>query len=175
MKTTTTYLNFGGFYQSIHTLFIESQIEQYEEPCETTGETTEFNSYSELTNAYSKEYVNFINELIDSNFEYDHLSSPKFYNFETDVIVINGAPSDFLKVFKYIRENDLTQQAYEKLRETTTACPGYMPFFSFSDMFKTENRDKLIQTLLQVICETSEDEFAQYYDFNSMYELVYQY
>jgi len=172
---TNFYINFGGFYYSIHSANIDIMIEQYEEPNETDGTVIEFDNYNELCIEYSKEYVEFLNELLNTDIDFISLESPKFYNYSTDKIKAEISKEDVLKVFKYIKENDLKIDITERIKEVTTSVSGYIPFYSYEDIFKHENIDILIQCIFDVICNNTGEEFLNYYDRNYMYELIYQY
>lgn len=173
-----TDIYFGGFYDSIHSYNIDSQIEQYIEPTEDERQANEqilkFDSYKELLVLYSKKYIDFLNELIGTDLQFIHLYSPREYNFQTDSITVECSDSDLLKAIKYAKENDLKKDIFELIKEDTTSRSGYIPFKCYSDFFMSDNRGLLAREIFQIICENSESEFESFYDLNCMYELIYR-
>jgi predicted transcriptional regulator len=173
-----TDIYFGGFYGSIHSYNIDSQIEQYNEPNEDEQQENEqllkFDSYKELLILYSKKYIDFLNELIGTDLQFIELYSPREYNFETDSITVDCSDRDLLKAIKYAKENDLKKDIFELIKEDTTARSGYIPFKSYSDLFMSDNRELLAREIFQVICENSDREFDSFYDLKCMYELIYR-
>ena len=110
-------VRFGGFYYSIHKDFIEYAIESY-----NSNESGEMGAglddviydlsyddfHKKLEMLYLSDYVDMINEFLETDFKLDSLWSPKFYNFETDEMLLAGFVSgDMNKIRKFIIKNGL--------------------------------------------------------------------
>ena len=87
-------IRFNGFYDSIHTERIESDIELY-----FNGDVEKIDNlninYNKLFNEYSKALVSDFNKFIieeyklNLNMEFVELLSPRYYNYSTDQLVVN--------------------------------------------------------------------------------------
>lgn len=158
-------VNFGGFYGSLHEGRIDSIVEQ------GIGNYDEHLDYKLIHKTYSKKFVDFLNDELDTKIVFEELHSPREYNFHTDVIYANCGNSDALKILRYTLEN-YRDELKERIEDKTTSKSGYIAFYSYIDMLKRDNRDMLITSCLDVIIDNSEDEWEQYYDFHCVYDDV---
>lgn len=163
-------LNFGGFYGSIHDSNVDGMLESYFDYEDFNSDTV---NYRLIYIEYLKKYIEFLNSLMDTELKFMELVSPREYNFHTDIIEVLIHRSDILRVFDYIKENDLKSDVLERIKDATTSRPGYIPFFNYEDIFKKENRDKLLECIFDVICHDEENLFMDYYDFHNVYELLH--
>ena len=145
-----TNINFGGFYNSIHSDIIESYIEDYEYNWEDVN-------YTDTYKIYSESYIKVLNNILDTNIIFKTLNSPKFYNFTTDIINVEISKKDILKLFKYIKEEELKQEVLNHIKDISTSKSGYLALYNYKDFFKKENQDILIECLLDIILENLQD------------------
>jgi hypothetical protein len=164
--TIQTQINFGGFYNSYHDDLCQQAVGYSlgaDDP--ETGEIIyntdmeNFNEWQSVFVEYSKEYINKLNDELNISLKFDSLDSPKFYNFSTDVILASISIKDILKLFTYIKENDLKEKVYDLIKQKTTSVSGYSAFYSYCDFFKSENRYFLIECLIDVILETLNEDY----------------
>ena len=148
IKTT---VNFGGFYESIHSDIIDIYIEDREYNWEVVD-------YEATYKTYSKSYIKVLNNILDTNIIFKALNSPKFYNYSTDVINVEITKKDILKLFEYIRLNGFKQEVINIIKESSTSKDGYVAFYEYKDFFKKENLDILVECLLDVIIENLQDD-----------------
>ena len=141
-----TIVNFGGFYNSSHSDIIESYIEDMEYNWEAVD-------YTATYKIYSKSYIKVLNNILDTDIIFKALNSPKFYNYSTDIINVELSKKDILKLFKYIKEEDLKQEVFNIIKDASTSKSGYIAFYNYADFFKKENLGLLIQCLFDAIIE----------------------
>ena len=120
------FINFGGFYESIHSNIIDEQIEVQLEWCEDLQEDG-FDSvnWRETFIDYSKEYVYRLNEELDLNLSFVGLNSPKYYNYTTDKIIVKVNKEDKKTLSKYIYDIDFLDWADPRL----TSRDGFTSFY----------------------------------------------
>jgi hypothetical protein len=151
-------LNFGGFYESYHSDRVDSIIELFE--------VVEQNvNYKETYLNYSKCLVSAINSHLDIEMSFISLDSPKYYNYSTDKIIVDINKKDILKLFKYIKENDLKKEVIDKIVDVTTSKSGYVAFYQKEDFFKKENLNFLVETILEIIYDYIEEDVLYSFDF----------
>ena len=145
-----TNVNFGGFYYSVHSDIIDTYIEDYEYNWEDVN-------YEATNKEYSQSYVKALNNILDTNIIFKALNSPKFYNFTTDTINVEISKKDILKLFKYIKDEDLKQEVFNLIKDSSTSKNVYVAFYEYKDFFKKENLDILVECLLDIIIENLQD------------------
>ena len=145
-----TTVNFGGFYDSIHSDIIDTYVADMEYNWEEVN-------YNDTYKIYSKIYIKTLNNILDTNIIFKALNSPKFYNYTTDKINVEISKKDILKLFKYIKEEDLKQEVFNIIKDASTSKDGYVAFYNYADFFKKDNLDILIECLFDVIVENLED------------------
>ena len=81
-------IEFGGFYDSVHSSIIEDQIEfsaiDYKE--------VDFKGTHEN---YARNYLKALNDTLGLNLEFSSLWSPQFYNFQNDAIMSYISAKEF--------------------------------------------------------------------------------
>ena len=147
IKTT---VNFGGFYNSIHSDIIDTYVEDMEYNWENVD-------YISTYKEYSKSYIKVLNNILDTNIIFKALNSPKFYNYSTDTINVEISKKDILKLFKYIKDEDLKQEVFNIIKEASTSRDGYIAFYNYVDFFKKDNLGILAECLIDVILENLQD------------------
>jgi len=134
------YIQFGGFYSSVHSDYIDSLIESeigYDE--ESTFNYEDFD-YKSIYKQYCKYYLKYLFKQINEWYSIKltvkskdiGLFSPNFYNFETDEIiwdnVSNTNQKNLKRLFNMLFEDDVKFQEYIKINTTTR--DGYIPFYT---------------------------------------------
>ena len=146
-----TNINFGGFYNSIHSDIIDIYIEDMEYNWEAVD-------YKETYKIYSKNYIKVLNNILDTNLIFKALNSPKYYNFTTDIINVEISKKDILKLFKYVKDAELKEEVFNIIKDSSTSKDGYVAFYNYADFFKKDNLDILVECLLDVIIENLQDD-----------------
>ncbi len=119
-----------------------------------------YDTIRDLTNQlyeYSKSYIKVLNNILDTNIIFKALNSPKFYNYLTDKINVELSKKDILKLFKYIKEEELKQEVFNIIKDSSTSKDGYVAFYNYADFFKKDNLDILVECLIDVIIENLQD------------------
>ena len=146
-----TSINFGGFYYSIHRDILDSEIEGL------GYDDDEVINFEATHKAYCKNYIKVLNNILDTNIIFKSLNSPKYYNYTTDIINVEISKKDILKLFKYVKDEDLKQEVFNIIKDSSTSKDGYIAFYNYKDFFKKENLDILIECLFDIIVENLED------------------
>ena len=146
-----TNVNFGGFYNTIHSDIIDYYVEDMEYNWEKVD-------YEATYKIYSKSYIQVFNNILDTNLIFKALNSPKYYNFTTDVINVEISKKDILKLFKYVKDADLKEEVFNIIKDSSTSKDGYVAFYNYADFFKKDNLDILVECLLDVIIENLQDD-----------------
>ena len=118
-----THINFGGFYESIHSYYIDNNIEDFETV-----------DYTALQTIYGTAYVDMINEELGSEIKFIGIDSPREYNFTTDKLVVDVNAVSLQGIKAFIRENELKEEVQSLLDEVTTSRDGYIPFYTAEDV-----------------------------------------
>ena len=149
-------LNFGGFYDSIHSDIIDSQIEWY-----GSDDDGYYNWEDDLTNYektnknYAEAYIEIIKKyLFDNDVKVDmdfiEIDSPAYYNFATDLIIIKILSKEHQKkIIKFVKSKFKNELA-EYIKDTTTSRDGYMSFYTQKEVLKNKD-NKLIEACLEMI------------------------
>lgn len=141
---------FIGFYESIHSYNIDEYIEDREININEI-------EYKNLLIEYSKEYINKFNYEFDTNIIFEELISPKYYNYSTDKIYVSISNEDILSLIKYLKTTystlDYKELLQDKIKEVTTSRDGYIPYYSYKDIFKKDNRNIFISLIIDIIFE----------------------
>ena len=157
-----TQINFGGFYHTHHDDIVDQGVamsldcydyELGEVASDKLYDTATSEDWKNAQIDYCSQYVDMLNNELNTVIKVNSLDSPREYNFSTDVILANITRKDVLKLFKYVRDNDLKSELVENSERKTTSVSGYIPYYSYSDFFKVENRYHLVEALLDVIID----------------------
>tara|TARA_R110002020_G_scaffold84269_1_gene208870 strand:+ start:341 stop:835 length:495 start_codon:yes stop_codon:yes gene_type:complete len=157
-----TAIEFGGFYESIHSDNIENLIEAYEYDYDNID-------WDKTHDDYIKDYCyvlsSFILEEYDLDIDFKNISlySPRFYNYETDTIdcEINNQQVNRLNEI-FLKDNDFI----EYLKERTKSVSGYMSFYTYNQAIDNKD-DILITYVLEYICNNI-------YDYNNMTDVEFE-
>lgn len=149
-----TKVNFGGFYNSIHSEVIDNYIES----CEYDFENV---NYKATYKAYAKDYIKVLNNKLNTNITFKNLISPKYYNYSTDFINVEISKKDILKLFQYVRNEELKQEVFNIIKKSSTSRDGYIAFYNYKDFFKKDNLGLLLECLFDVIVDNLQDSIVE--------------
>jgi len=158
---TITKINFGGFYKSNHSYNIEEYVEDRELELSDP-------EHKSLLIEYCKEYINIINYELNTNMQFKELVSPKYYNFSTDYINVEVSNKDLLLIKEFLKEesnyldSDYKEDLKELIKENTTGRASYIPFYSYNDYFKKENKSLLFECYLDLLLRVKSIEILPY-------------
>ena len=163
-------LNFGGFYDSIHSDLIDTELEniletenlEYDQICD-------YIDFTAIHLEYSKRLVSNFNDEFDLNLKFEQLIQPKEYNFKTDEILVEMSMQDYNYLFLDTDQDELKH----KITKATTNRDGYLAFYNYSEML--DEPQFIAEFLLDIIMEgvdyASDDWF--YYDNQWFYDLIF--
>jgi hypothetical protein len=121
-------IEFGGFYDSVHSSIIEDQIE-------FSGIDYEEVDYKGTHENYARNYLKALNDTLGLNVEFSSLWSPLFYNFQTDTIM--GLIS--VKEFKELKEMMLENKEFIKWADKSSQSrDGFISFCSGIEELKKD-------------------------------------
>ena len=132
-------------------------------------------NYSVLQKEYSKRYIDFLNEFLKDNYAlnvslvFTGLYSPREYNFTTDEIEVNISDADAALIIDLFSKDE---DCISFIDDASSSCPGFASFYEGYNEVKKDNEAHL-RYIFKYIDSINDDEFEQYYDFNCMYELIY--
>lgn len=169
---------FSGFYHSIHDMYIDNHIEYEIDYLESElGYTDEqldiikdkfyMMDYAPIRKAICEHYIQAYNAVfydeynIHLDLEYSCLTSPKFYNFETDRLYALIDESIYNEVSALINSEDFKAMLKDKFK----AQSGFMPFQSTLDAI--DNNDTVLfsaELLEQLLPEETVINNYQYSD-----------
>ena len=169
MTIKNVALNFGGFYDSIHSELIDTEIEniletedlEYDQICD-------YIDFKAIHLEYSKRLVSDFNDEFDLDLKFEQLIQPKEYNFKNDEILVEMSMQDYNYLFLDTDQDGLKN----KITKATTNRDGYLAFYNYSEMLDEPQfiAEFLLDTLMADIDEIS-DWF--YYDNQWFYDLIF--
>ena len=131
MKLST--IPFHGFYESIHSMLIEDEVNSAfsdASGCEVNQNLVDrawdYVDYSAIRDAYSREYANHFALETGINCAFESLKSPREYNFMTDVIYINIAEAEVLRLYNEVDTAAMTAHCVD----TFTSRDGFSSFYN---------------------------------------------
>lgn len=159
-----TTINFGGFYNSHHDDIIERamaySIGAVDDMVEIDHDKlfdVEKAEWDTVKEEYSKEWLDMLNDETGTNMKFIALSSPQFYNYNTDVIIADISRKDTIQLFTYIRNNDLKREVFQRMKDVTSNHSGYHALYYYAELFYKENRSLLLQVIIDVIISAMEE------------------
>lgn len=144
-------IDFGGFYDSIHSDNIENRIEYFE--------IDENNvNYKETYNSYCIEFIDSLNDMLELELKFIQIDSPKFYNFTTDKIEAEINENDFNKLKDtYLNSNEFI----DYVNENSKSRDGFTSFYNgFNEVIKED--EILLQYMFNYILNEYADEIDNY-------------
>ena len=166
MKTT---IEFGGFYESIHSSHIDMMTENYfdDTPLQNDENNFDYFDWSAIHQSYIESYVNKLSEYITENYEIDidfkniSMDSPKEYNFATDVINCDVIKKQIELLNKELLKD---KKFLEYLKDSTQSYDGFMSFYTYEQAINNKD-DMLSVYVLRYISNQLNNEYLdiEYY------------
>ena len=175
LEYETTYIEFGGFYHSIHSNQIDGQLEmeiEAQEELEVEAENfhTYYSSweqvdfpatYQNYIENYCDEFENFIFQEYDLDVSFKKISlvSPREYNFVTDKIACEISKTQVNKLNEYF----LKDKEFDKfLLAATQSIDGFHSFYTYEEA--KNNRKEILSTyVLKFIADKFYENFEFFY------------
>tara|TARA_R100000388_G_scaffold31667_3_gene24790 strand:+ start:1962 stop:2558 length:597 start_codon:yes stop_codon:yes gene_type:complete len=149
IKDTEFALDFGGFYESIHTEYIDRHIEDLDV-------NWEYVDYKKTYENYAKCFVDYINFSLNKKLKYVELDSPKYYNFRNDKIIVSINEIDKYNLIQKYRNDD---QFVQWVNETSASKDGFISFCSGIDNLINEQHLLLEYIFTYILWHEEENEF----------------
>lgn len=125
---------FAGFYCSVHDMICDDQLAMIN--MDDHGDEVEVLSQSNVDwrvvrLAYVQAYIAEISEAIELPMSFGEMTSPKFYNFETDAIYADIPRSAFDELhMKTMLDPDLLESFRSHVHDALERRSGFIPFYS---------------------------------------------
>jgi len=151
LNKTRFLIDFGGFYDSIHSDNIENRIEHFE--------IDENNvNYKETYNSYCIEFIDSLNDMLELEIKFIQIDSPRFYNFTTEKIEAEINENDFNKLKDtYLNSNEFI----DYVNENSKSRDGFTSFYNgFNEVIKED--EILLQYMFNYILNEYADEIDNY-------------
>lgn len=154
MNKVNINIPFPGFYDSVLSSELDSQLESHcRYQCEESGDECEFPEHMRLTedelsgiisdnseysaqcSAMAKDYVNAFESVVREylpfplKLYYEAMTSPKYYNFETDRVFCDISEYS-LRRLAAISRNDSHKTLAKVIKARFTSCDGFSSFYS---------------------------------------------
>jgi len=148
-----TKIEFGGFYESIHSDSIDYKIDSYYEDGNFPLYHHDNIDYKKTNDSYIEDYCRkfesyILNEYkLNIDFENIGLNSPKFYNYSTDTIDCDVDKKQAEKLINYFNKDS---DFLEYLKDRTKSYDGYMSFYTY-DQAINDKDNILIMYLLKYL------------------------
>ena len=149
IKDTEFAVDFGGFYESIHTEYIDRHIEDL-------NINWEYVDYKKTYENYAKCFVDYINFSLNMKLKYVELDSPKYYNFRNDKIIVSINEIDKYNLIQKYRNDD---QFVEWVNEASASRDGFTSFCSGIDNLINEQELLLEYIFTYILWHEEENEF----------------
>lgn len=173
MNNIKIELPFQGFYESIYDMHIDNTIEYYlyaleGEQLEKAQDTFYMMEYDATRKAICKHYIKayeqvFYDEFnIDLNLTFNSLTSPKFYNFESDRLFVNIDHEAFKQVINLLDDEVIQKTLSEKYKTQS----GFIVFESTIEAIKNREYNLFSSDLLEMLLP--ENEVIENYQFTDM-------
>jgi len=175
LKTT---IKFHGFYDSIHSQYIDHMIECYfsdDDDCEQKNfdDYYETINFKETYNSYIESYCNNLDNHIyheyDVNLDFKNLKlwSPREYNFQTDQIDCTINEKEGQKLINIFIKND---DFLEYLKDQTTSRDGFISFHSYEKTLR--DNELMIMHILAFICDDYDINNSDHVEFEVIFNEV---
>ena len=161
-------LNFGGFYYSIHSDLMDSELETILEIEDLTYDNiSDYISWKDIHLEYSKRLVVAFNNKFDLSLKFEELIQPREYNFHTDQILVEMSMQDYNFLWLNVNQDGML----DEINKATTARDGYMPLYNSSEML--DEPQFIAEFLLDILMEDG-NIYDWFYDDNDwFYTLIF--
>ncbi len=119
---------------------------------------------------FGEAYLNWLNDELSLNLQFDGVYFPREYNFETDAINLSFSQDDFDQLKAIFESEDLAQALHGHIECITTSKSGYIAFYNYDQVIN--DVEMLMRSMLQVYSDMNNDEFDYYYDQQYVYETL---
>lgn len=128
METT---IPFSGFYHSFHDYNLDQALEMvvsddqgsaYDGLLDLARSSVD---WSVAHDHYAKQFTRYFADKFDLDIKFKLLSSPKYYNFETDRIFCEISESEVLRLFNAVDRAVLER----RIKERFTSCDGFISHY----------------------------------------------
>ncbi len=169
-KTIKFNLDFGGFYESIHQHMIESSItnhfdddgigieyhELYDDPKFNESDI----DFHAMQLDYAKQWFDLYYNKIFPHGYFDGIESPKYYNFETDKIVVEIRES---KVHDIIEASCEDYDIRDFIDEQSQSYDGFYSYYEGFDNVK-KNPSVFMNYYTRYLSELHQDQIDYFYE-----------
>jgi len=156
-KTISTEIGFGGFYNTIHDAMVNeavaSELGLDIESDEANQELWDYPHFAHYQHQYCMQWLWKFNGEFETEIRLTNIASPKEYNFDTDVMLVEVSDKDFKTLITYIKDNELKEKLFETIRVRTTSRDGYAAFYKYHDYFLKEHRYFLLSSIFKTILD----------------------
>lgn len=170
-------LPFAGFYGGAHDAEVDNAFDQMLSDREGRGETApdrlyrmalDAVSWGDVYRAYAKDYAESFLQEYDLTGRFVAMTSPKFYNFETDRVFVEIDRPSLAKIIRKTKPEILTEVAKRRHTSRSGFISFYSPDWKTWGCVSTWDHNQL-ETLLLAYLETERNEE---WDFWAEHELV---
>ena len=119
---------------------------------------------------FGEAYLNWLNDELFLNLQFDGIYFPREYNFESDAINLSFSKDDFDQLKAIFESEDLAQALHGHIKRITTSRSGYIAFYNYDQVIN--DVEMLMRSMLQVYSNMNNDEFDYYYDRQYVYEAL---
>lgn len=165
---------FSGFYHSIHDAHIDNWVEYMlsSDEAEHLGiseselsDKLYMMDYSNIHKAICNHYIKAYNSVFYDNFdieldlEFSEMTSPEFYNFETDKLYCTIEQSKFDEVVALLDDEKIQNTLSDKYK----TCSGFIVFDSTLQSIQEKDYQRFSSDILEMLL--SENEVTEHYEY----------
>ena len=132
-KLTTFRLDFGGFYESIHSWMIDKSIAEHfdkEEIHDVDEDKLDNIDYKAMKDDYARQYFDIYKEKVLHWGDYAGIESPEYYNFETDTILVEMSTA---KIIDIIDDCSVDYEIRDYIDEQSQSYDGFHSYYEGFD------------------------------------------
>ena len=172
-KNNQLQLNFDGFYESYYSYMIDERIDAMIDDIDLSDNEAQAYidsiDFMEAQNDISKMIVESFNNLVFNDLEdkslytaivFDGLYSPKFYNFETDSILLKD--NDLMALYKLysslIDSLAINDSYNDLLSDYTTSKSGYIAFYTLESI----PLNHIVNVMIESLYNYYKDDILEY-------------
>ena len=124
-------VDFGGFYESIHSYRIERDIAScygVDEIHDMQDKDYDSINWQSIENQYGKEWLDCFNTNHDTAYKFVGIESPAEYNFQTDRIIASASESSINLII-----NEASTGLIDYINDNSQSCSGFTSYYSGFD------------------------------------------
>ena len=130
-------INFGGFYESIHSHMIENTIANHfdvDDIYDVNDDDVDTIDYKAMQEDYAEQWLDLYKEIIPFGVGYIGIDSPEYYNYTTDTITVRIATN---KVNELIDTLEHDYEFIEWLDDNSQSYDGFNSWYTGFEQVKT--------------------------------------